>query len=58
LSKCGPGTSLALEQSKNGMYIAVGSEDGYMVVWEAYTGFMVCSHHDIADNCSSDNKQQ
>jgi WD40 repeat protein len=41
LSKCGPGTSLALEQSKNGMYIAVGSEDGYMVVWEAYTGFMV-----------------
>jgi hypothetical protein len=23
------------------MYIAVGSEDGYMVVWEAYTGFMV-----------------
>ncbi|XP_063446187.1 uncharacterized protein LOC134725872 isoform X2 [Mytilus trossulus] len=35
------GTSLAVEQSKDGLYVAIGSEDGYMIVWEANTGFPV-----------------
>ncbi|XP_052083625.1 NACHT domain- and WD repeat-containing protein 1-like [Mytilus californianus] len=41
LSTSCEGTSLAVEQSENRLYVAIGSEDGYMIVWEADTGFPV-----------------
>ncbi|CAC5407383.1 unnamed protein product [Mytilus coruscus] len=34
-------TSLAMEQSNDGQYVAIGYEDGYMIVWDANTGFPV-----------------
>ncbi|XP_063408936.1 uncharacterized protein LOC134692415 [Mytilus trossulus] len=35
------GKILAMEQSNDGNYVAIGYEDGYMIVWDANTGYPV-----------------
>ncbi|XP_071146752.1 uncharacterized protein [Mytilus edulis] len=41
LNKSCDDTCLAIERSNDGQFIAIGYEDGYMIVWDANTGFPV-----------------